>query len=190
MLADWEARLAKLPVITVPSIAMDGHSDGVVAAGGSSGHRQKFGATHTRIDLPGIGHNLSQEAPAAFVNAVLRRVGEACHTKGMLRAHAVRDQLVGRISAWASETNSPTETSWARLCKSKVPLKPCFSKYGPSVWRKSLRRWLNAVCTSGSRTELLAKAGVASGTMRTTALCTLGGGVKFSGPTASTFSIR
>ena len=77
MLADWEARLAKLPVITVPSIAMDGQSDGVAAAGGSAGHREKFAAAHTRIELPGIGHNLPQEAPAAFVDAVLRLAGKA-----------------------------------------------------------------------------------------------------------------
>ena len=77
MLADWEARLAKFPAITVPSIAMDGQSDGVAAAGGSAGHREKFGAAYTRIELPGVGHNLPQEAPAAFVDAALRLAGKA-----------------------------------------------------------------------------------------------------------------
>jgi pimeloyl-ACP methyl ester carboxylesterase len=51
---------------------MDGQSDGVAAAGGSVGHREKFGAAYTRMELPGMGHNLPQEAPAAFVEAVLR----------------------------------------------------------------------------------------------------------------------
>ena len=77
MLASWEARLAQLPVISVPSIALDGQSDGVAAAGGSAGHREKFGASYTRMELAGIGHNLPQEAPAAFVDAVLRLVVKA-----------------------------------------------------------------------------------------------------------------
>ena len=38
---------------------------------------EKLGAAYTRIELPGIGHNLPQEAPAAFVDAALRLAGKA-----------------------------------------------------------------------------------------------------------------
>ena len=69
-LAHWEERLAQTPPIAVPCIALDGQSDGVAAAGGSAGHRNRFVGTFTRRELPGIGHNLPQEAPTAFVEAV------------------------------------------------------------------------------------------------------------------------
>ncbi|WP_342086203.1 alpha/beta fold hydrolase [Dyadobacter sp. OTU695] len=67
---DLERRLAAQPVITVPTITLDGGSDGVVpatdgklAAGRFSGERQH------RI-IPHAGHNLPQENPRAFAAAV------------------------------------------------------------------------------------------------------------------------
>ena len=71
-LASWEAALAQRPRIMVPTIAMDGLDDDVAAAGGSADHAPLFGPAFSRTLLPGIGHNLPQEAPQAFADAVLR----------------------------------------------------------------------------------------------------------------------
>jgi pimeloyl-ACP methyl ester carboxylesterase len=66
-----EARLAQAPTITVPSITMEGdangapHLDPAAYAGKFAGKYQ-----HRNVD-GGIGHNLPQEAPAAFSQAVL-----------------------------------------------------------------------------------------------------------------------
>jgi pimeloyl-ACP methyl ester carboxylesterase len=75
----WEAALAQRPRITVPTIAMDGLDDGVAAAGGSADHAPMFGASFSRTLLPGIGHNLPQEAPQAFADAVLRLLAQTVH---------------------------------------------------------------------------------------------------------------
>jgi len=75
----WEAALAQRPRITVPTIAMDGLDDGVAAAGGSADHAPMFEASFSRTLLPGIGHNLPQEAPQAFADAVLRLLAQTVH---------------------------------------------------------------------------------------------------------------
>ena len=72
----WEATLAQRPRITVPTIAMDGLDDGVAAAGGSADHAPMFGASFSRTLLPGTGHNLPQEAPVEFGDAVLRLLAQ------------------------------------------------------------------------------------------------------------------
>lgn len=66
-----ERRLAALPRITVPAIALHGEENGVIPAAGSADHHRFFGAAFERRLLPGIGHNLPQEAPEAFAAAVL-----------------------------------------------------------------------------------------------------------------------
>ncbi len=66
-----ERRLAALPAITVPTIALHGGSDGVTPAAASERHQRHFGAAYERRVLPGIGHNLPQEAPREFADAVL-----------------------------------------------------------------------------------------------------------------------
>lgn len=66
-----EARLAAQPVISVPAVAMDGEDNGVIPAGGSAGHARRFTGPYQRIVIPGVGHNLPQETPAAFAEAVL-----------------------------------------------------------------------------------------------------------------------
>lgn len=66
-----EGRLAQAPTIAVPSITMEGdangapHPDPAAYAGKFVGKYQ-----HRNVD-GGIGHNLPQEAPAAFAQAVL-----------------------------------------------------------------------------------------------------------------------
>ena len=72
-----ENRLAAQPVITVPTITIDGDSDGVIAATDGKSTAAKFGPDRTHIVLPGIGHNVPQEAPKEFTAAVMKLVANA-----------------------------------------------------------------------------------------------------------------
>ncbi|WP_342251589.1 alpha/beta fold hydrolase [Sphingomonas sp. OTU376] len=66
-----EARLATTPVITVPTITMEGDANGAPHPAPEQ-YRAKFtGPYEFRLVSGGIGHNLPQEAPAAFAKAVL-----------------------------------------------------------------------------------------------------------------------
>ncbi|WP_200957229.1 alpha/beta hydrolase [Lysobacter sp. Root690] len=69
--ADIERRLAALPVIAAPTITLDGDADGVVAATDGSAQAKHFSQRLAHRIVPGAGHNLPQEAPEAFVRAVL-----------------------------------------------------------------------------------------------------------------------
>ncbi|RPH37900.1 MAG: alpha/beta hydrolase [Desulfobulbaceae bacterium] len=71
---ETEQRLTQLPKISVPSIILDGLDDGVLPIGGSSGHRHFFTGPYEHRTIPGVGHNLPQEAPGEFVKAVLSLV--------------------------------------------------------------------------------------------------------------------
>ncbi len=68
-----EALLAAQPAITVPTISLEGDSDGVdvTSPDAADPDAARFTGPYRRIILPGIGHNLPQEAPAAFADAVL-----------------------------------------------------------------------------------------------------------------------
>jgi pimeloyl-ACP methyl ester carboxylesterase len=63
-----EKRLAERPVITVPAITISSDFDGPSADGSS--YRKQFSGKYSHQILNGIGHNVPQEAPQAFVNAV------------------------------------------------------------------------------------------------------------------------
>jgi len=66
-----ERRLADGPVITVPSITLEGDANGAPHPHGSS-YAQKFSGKYAHRIIPGgIGHNLPQEAPRAFAEAVV-----------------------------------------------------------------------------------------------------------------------
>lgn len=65
-----EKRLAAQPVIAVPTITMDGDSDGVVPATDGKSTAAKFGPDRQHRIVPNVGHNLPQESPAAFADAV------------------------------------------------------------------------------------------------------------------------
>ncbi|MCS3445561.1 MULTISPECIES: alpha/beta fold hydrolase [Bradyrhizobium] len=71
---DLQRRLAALPVITVPTITLDGGDDGVTAAGDGSASAAKYTARRAYRVIPGAGHNLPQEAPEAFAAAVMELV--------------------------------------------------------------------------------------------------------------------
>ncbi|PTQ10262.1 alpha/beta hydrolase [Sphingomonas oleivorans] len=68
---DLEAKLAAGPPITIPSITMEGDANGAPHPDPTM-YRAKFtGPYDHRLITGGIGHNLPQEAPAAFAQAVL-----------------------------------------------------------------------------------------------------------------------
>jgi pimeloyl-ACP methyl ester carboxylesterase len=73
---DTERRLTALPPISVPAIALDGDGDGVMRAGGSRNHARFFKAAYERRVIPLVGHNLPQEAPREFAEAVLALSGK------------------------------------------------------------------------------------------------------------------
>jgi pimeloyl-ACP methyl ester carboxylesterase len=68
---DLEKRLAALPAIAVPTITMEGDANGAIHAP-STAYRNKFsGKYEYRLITGGVGHNLPQEAPQAFAQAVI-----------------------------------------------------------------------------------------------------------------------
>jgi pimeloyl-ACP methyl ester carboxylesterase len=68
---DLEKRLAAFPAVTVPTITMEGDSNGAIHAP-STAYRDKFsGKYEYRLIAGGIGHNLPQEAPREFAQAVI-----------------------------------------------------------------------------------------------------------------------
>jgi pimeloyl-ACP methyl ester carboxylesterase len=68
---ELEQRLAQGPVITVPTITLEGDANGAPHPD-SGAYRSKFtGAYEHRVIEGGVGHNLPQEAPQAFAQAVV-----------------------------------------------------------------------------------------------------------------------
>ena len=68
---DLEKKLASSPVISVPTITMEGDANGAPHPGDAS-YRDKFtGKYEYRLISGGIGHNLPQEAPTVFAQAVI-----------------------------------------------------------------------------------------------------------------------
>jgi pimeloyl-ACP methyl ester carboxylesterase len=68
---DLEKRLAAGPVITVPTITLEGDANGAPHLDPSA-YAAKFSGRYShRIVKGGVGHNLPQEAPHAFAEAVI-----------------------------------------------------------------------------------------------------------------------
>jgi pimeloyl-ACP methyl ester carboxylesterase len=74
--AELACRLAALPVITVPTITLDGAADGVAPATDGTASAAKFPGRLAHHVLPGVGHNLPQEDPVAFAGAVMELIKE------------------------------------------------------------------------------------------------------------------
>jgi pimeloyl-ACP methyl ester carboxylesterase len=72
--ADLERRLAAQPVITVPTITLDGDADGVAAPTDGTAHAAKFSRRLAHRIVPHAGHNLPQEEPDGFAQAVMELV--------------------------------------------------------------------------------------------------------------------
>jgi pimeloyl-ACP methyl ester carboxylesterase len=72
--ADIQRRLAALPAISVPAVTLDGEADGVAPAADGSASAARFSGRRVHRVIPRAGHNLPQEAPEAFVAAVMELV--------------------------------------------------------------------------------------------------------------------
>jgi len=66
--------LAALPPITAPTITLDGAGDGVAPATDGSAGASKFTDRRAHRVVPRAGHNLPQEAPEAFAEAVMELI--------------------------------------------------------------------------------------------------------------------
>ena len=76
-LADIEAALALQPPITVPALTFDGADDGVRPPAAAVQHGPRFSGPRTHAVVPGVGHNMPQEVPVVFTDAVLSLVRAA-----------------------------------------------------------------------------------------------------------------
>jgi pimeloyl-ACP methyl ester carboxylesterase len=68
---DLEKRLAEGPVITVPTITLEGDANGAPHPDPSSYAKKFSGKYSFRLIKGGVGHNLPQEAPHAFAEAIV-----------------------------------------------------------------------------------------------------------------------
>jgi pimeloyl-ACP methyl ester carboxylesterase len=72
---DLEKRLAQAPVITVPTITLEGDANGAPHLDHSAYATKFTGRYEHRTITGGVGHNLPQEAPQAFAQAVVDVAG-------------------------------------------------------------------------------------------------------------------
>ena len=72
--AEIERRLAQQPSIVVPTVSFDGADDGLFAPADAARHAPRFSGPRSHRVVSGVGHNLPQEAPQVFADAVLELV--------------------------------------------------------------------------------------------------------------------
>jgi pimeloyl-ACP methyl ester carboxylesterase len=70
-LEDLETKIAKQPVIRVPTISLCGAEDGVHPPSAGDADLPKFGERYERRVLAGVGHDIPREAPDATTRALL-----------------------------------------------------------------------------------------------------------------------
>ncbi|HWW68865.1 MAG TPA: alpha/beta hydrolase, partial [Duganella sp.] len=68
---DLERQLARFPDIGVPTITMEGDANGAPHSDPKNYAKKFTGKYEHRLITGGIGHNLPQEAPQAFAQAIL-----------------------------------------------------------------------------------------------------------------------
>ncbi len=69
--AGIEERLAQSPPISVPTITFDGADDGVRSPSSASAQAHRFSGEREHRIVPGVGHNMPQEVPSVFAQAIL-----------------------------------------------------------------------------------------------------------------------
>ncbi|MDB5981854.1 MAG: alpha/beta hydrolase [Pseudomonas sp.] len=69
-LQDIETRLATLPPILAPTLALDGAADGLRPQG-TQAHAKRFEGEYRYASVAGAGHNLPQETPEALAALIL-----------------------------------------------------------------------------------------------------------------------
>ena len=67
----WEKQLAEAPIVTVPTITLEGDSNGAPHPEPIAYAKKFVGRYEHRTITGGVGHNLPQEAPDAFAKAVV-----------------------------------------------------------------------------------------------------------------------
>jgi len=72
--AEIERRLAQQPAITVPSITFDGADDGVRLPSTPDAQAHLFTGARSHRVVPGVGHNMPQENPTIFAQAILELI--------------------------------------------------------------------------------------------------------------------
>jgi len=75
--ADLDKRLAELPVIAVPTITLESDANGAPHPDPASYAKKFSGKYQHRLITGGIGHNLPQEAPQAFAEAIVEAASYA-----------------------------------------------------------------------------------------------------------------
>ena len=65
-----QQKLAQQPLISVPAVILAGADDGVASTRDSSAAIRGFAGAVRRQVIEGVGHNVPQEAPAEFVDAI------------------------------------------------------------------------------------------------------------------------
>jgi pimeloyl-ACP methyl ester carboxylesterase len=68
---DLERQLAEGPVITVPTVTLEGDANGAPYPPPSAYAKKFSGRYEHRTITGGIGHNLPREAPQAFAEAIV-----------------------------------------------------------------------------------------------------------------------
>jgi pimeloyl-ACP methyl ester carboxylesterase len=66
-----EAKLAALPVITVPSVTLDGEANGIIPASDGQSSAAKFSGRRIHHRVPNAGHALPKQVPKVFADAVV-----------------------------------------------------------------------------------------------------------------------
>lgn len=74
--AEIEQKLSERPPISVPTVILSGADDGVSSRRSDASAVKGFTGPAHRYQLVGIGHNVPQEAPAQFAEAVLSLLPE------------------------------------------------------------------------------------------------------------------
>jgi pimeloyl-ACP methyl ester carboxylesterase len=70
-----ENLIATMPPIAVPTVVLESGSDGGLGVRADA-DRDMFTGVYGYVDLPGIGHNVPQEAPEPFAEAILRLIDQ------------------------------------------------------------------------------------------------------------------
>jgi len=68
-------------VITVPTITFDGADDGVRGPSTSEASAKRFTGARSHRVVPGVGHNMPQEVPEVFAQAVLELIQSSAQPK-------------------------------------------------------------------------------------------------------------
>jgi pimeloyl-ACP methyl ester carboxylesterase len=103
-----EARLAAQPKIAVPAINLHGADDGVIPAALSEKHGKYFTGAYQRRVLQNVGHNVPQEAPRAFADA-MRHSSCRSAAPGPLRVlPSLRPGLAAQHPGHGATSNAPS----------------------------------------------------------------------------------